>query len=47
MMNQVSANEHAGFDGLPQADFIGENVSLDRITKHAPNDRHLVLDQLD
>jgi hypothetical protein len=47
IINQVLANEHAGFDGLTQANFVGENVPLDRITKHAPNDRHLMLDQLD
>jgi hypothetical protein len=40
-------NQYSCFDCLTQADFVSQKVALDWISKHATNDRDLMLEQFD
>jgi hypothetical protein len=46
-VQEVLANNYAGFDGLAQSDFICEQIALHWICQHAANYLELVINQLD
>ncbi len=47
MVNKILANDNARFDGFPKSNFISQQISLDRIVKHAASDIELMRLQFD
>jgi hypothetical protein len=47
VVEQVLAEDHAGFHRLPEADLVGKQIPLNGVFEHPPDDFHLVREQVD
>ncbi|OOV12023.1 hypothetical protein BXU09_18925 [Deinococcus sp. LM3] len=46
MVNQKLPDDHPRLNGFPQTDFVREQITLNRVMKHAADHVHLVVAQV-